>query len=149
MSATASEQKPVNRTIQDAAYSSTVFGFVFSAAAILPGPGNDGRILGMPSVCVFYEVTGLPCPGCGLTRSFVCLEHGQIMQAFQWNLLGPPLWLEFAFLFVRGLATIIQKKPVLPFSGFFVKRMTWLTFASFILFDVIRILLLTAEHRKF
>ncbi len=26
--------------------------------------------------CVFAEITGLPCPGCGLTRATVALVHG-------------------------------------------------------------------------
>lgn len=64
---------------------------VLMAAALLPLPKN-GSILGLPSLCPFNNVTGIPCPGCGLTRSFVSLGHGDVSQAFVWHPLGPLLF---------------------------------------------------------
>ncbi len=43
----------------------------------------------VPVSCAFRRLTGVPCPGCGLTRSFVYLAHGQALDAFRMNLLGP------------------------------------------------------------
>ena len=39
----------------------------------------------LPSVCQFRNVTGLDCPGCGLTRAFVSIAHGRIAEAFSYN----------------------------------------------------------------
>lgn len=44
----------------------------------------------VPVLCTFRRVTGFPCPGCGLTRSFVFLAHGHLVDAFRMNLFGPP-----------------------------------------------------------
>lgn len=66
-------------------------GAVIGLAAILPLPQN-GAILALPSLCPFHNLTGLPCPGCGLTRSFVCCAHGQITAAFAYHPLGPILF---------------------------------------------------------
>ena len=35
--------------------------------------------------CVFYELTGLKCPGCGITRMFVSLARFDIASAFSYN----------------------------------------------------------------
>ncbi|ACY22655.1 hypothetical protein Gbro_3461 [Gordonia bronchialis DSM 43247] len=42
-----------------------------------------------PEVCPFRLATGLPCPGCGLTRSWVSLMHGDVSAAFSFNAFGP------------------------------------------------------------
>jgi hypothetical protein len=31
--------------------------------------------------CAFYQMTGRPCPGCGLTTAFAHMAHGQVVQA--------------------------------------------------------------------
>jgi hypothetical protein len=51
----------------------------------------------VPVMCTLRRLTGLSCPGCGLTRSFVFLAHGQIVEAFRMNVFGP-----FAFAWVLG-----------------------------------------------
>ncbi|WP_314242198.1 DUF2752 domain-containing protein [Empedobacter tilapiae] len=39
--------------------------------------------------CIFHEVTGLWCPGCGGQRAFSLLAHGHILQSLRYNLLLP------------------------------------------------------------
>lgn len=51
----------------------------------------------IPILCGFRRLTGIPCPGCGLTRSFVYLAHGHPIDAFRMNVFGP-----FVFAFVAG-----------------------------------------------
>lgn len=69
--------------------------------------------------CLFRELTGLYCPGCGSGRAAIALLHGHIPQAVGYNpllfLLGLPcgallLWEYLRFVF-PGLGL---KKPVLP-----------------------------------
>lgn len=44
-----------------------------------------------PSLCPFKVTTGLPCPGCGLTRSAVALLHGDPMTSLYYHPLGAPI----------------------------------------------------------
>lgn len=39
----------------------------------------------LPSICWFRNMTGLDCPGCGLTRGFVALAEGQLVAAWNFN----------------------------------------------------------------
>ena len=62
------------------------------AAAALMHPSTEVLTLfgrPVPVMCTWRWLTGWSCPGCGLTRSFVFLAHGQLLAAFQMNPLGP------------------------------------------------------------
>jgi hypothetical protein len=56
------------------------------------------------SVCLLKDVFGIPCPGCGITRAFLFLGHGDIRSAMELNAnslfafsLVVLLWLHAAF----------------------------------------------------
>lgn len=66
---------------------------IFVAAALLePGvPGRSGLTIAghrLPESCVFLRSTGLPCPGCGLTRSCVAAVHGRFSDSLVFHPLG-------------------------------------------------------------
>ena len=43
----------------------------------------------IPPMCMWKNLTGSDCLGCGLTRSFTFMGHGRIKEAFELHLLGP------------------------------------------------------------
>ena len=43
--------------------------------------------------CIFHEVTGLFCPGCGTGRAFYAFLHGNILQALSKNIILFPVLL--------------------------------------------------------
>lgn len=43
--------------------------------------------------CAFRELTGFPCPTCGMTRSLALAVRGRWVSAFRQHFLGPPLLL--------------------------------------------------------
>lgn len=64
-------------------------------AAFVLSPGAERvAILGVeiPEICGFRNLTGWSCPGCGLTRSWTYLAHGELGAALRMNWLGPILF---------------------------------------------------------
>lgn len=47
-----------------------------------------GVPISLPELCYFRRGVGLDCPGCGLTRSFISLAHGQPALAWHYNPAG-------------------------------------------------------------
>jgi hypothetical protein len=61
------------------------------------------------TVCGFKTLTGLPCPGCGLTHSFCALGKAKVADAFVFNLLGPPLFLSLVGLWIRSACVLMNR----------------------------------------
>lgn len=58
-----------------------------TVAAALP----PSAVQGGPIVCPFRLLTGLPCPGCGLTRSWVFAVRGDLAASVAAHPFGLPL----------------------------------------------------------
>ncbi len=69
-------------------------GYGWLACNVITASGEGGP----PAFCLFKEVTGLPCPSCGATRSVLLLGRGDFEAALLLNPLG--------FLLVAGLLVI-------------------------------------------
>lgn len=61
-------------------------------------------------VCPMYALTGLACPGCGLTRGFHALFHGDIIPALDFNLLIPVWAVIFGYVWVSLLLLAVRGK---------------------------------------
>jgi hypothetical protein len=70
---------------------------VGAAFVLTPGP-QTVALAGwrVPEICVYKSVLGISCLGCGLTRSWVYLAHGDMHTASQMHTLGPLLMLTAA-----------------------------------------------------
>ena len=63
--------------------------------------------------CVFHEITGLWCSGCGGTRMIISLLHGDFKQAFYYNQLLFISFPIFLFLFIDYIISNIFSKKEL------------------------------------
>jgi hypothetical protein len=68
-----------------------------------------------PVLCPFRLATGLPCPGCGLTRSFCACAHGHWNDAIAAHLFGPILF-----------AVLLIGVPLLFYQGLRGRPIMWL-----------------------
>jgi uncharacterized protein DUF2752 len=114
---------------------------VFLASVLLKPSSGDYF-----TICGFKNFTGLPCPGCGLTHSFCALGSGHMMDAFGFNLLGPPLFLVFVLVWIRSASVLVNRSNLAQgldrmASRFNVVRAMAIAFA---VYGVIRIIYLIA-----
>ncbi len=55
--------------------------------------------------CPFRALTGISCPGCGMTRAFLLLSHLRLSEAFAMNPAAPLLAMAMAWRLLRRPAS--------------------------------------------
>lgn len=80
----------------------------------------------LPKLCLSKELFGVDCPGCGLTRSFVYLAHGDWHNAWKMHRLG---WL----LFISLLLQIPYRVQALWSKGGSIVPLAWAKFYGTVL----------------
>lgn len=97
------------------------------------------------SLCPFKMATGLPCPGCGITKSFVFIYDGNLTQSFYYHLFGP-----FAFAFCLLLILILGfeliSKKEFPKSIFFNIKVAYLLASTLGIYHLIRLFYFIKEN---
>ncbi|HEX8143368.1 MAG TPA: DUF2752 domain-containing protein [Pyrinomonadaceae bacterium] len=73
------------------------------AVSALWRPSDDGTIL-----CLFRALTGYPCPGCGMTRAFSAIAHGELWRAVRYNPFSPLLFLAGVAVWASAAATLLH-----------------------------------------
>ncbi len=64
-------------------------------------------------VCLFKTFTGLPCPACGMTHSFVSIGHLRIIEGFYFNIIGPFLYLMLIIGIFLTLTEILMNRLII------------------------------------
>lgn len=67
-----------------------------------------------PITCGFRVLTGLPCAGCGLTRSVVALGNGSISQSLSEHPLGSAIVLVLSAIVVSWAVGLVRNRPARP-----------------------------------
>ena len=68
----------------------------------------DPSTAGFFPACPLYTLTGFACPGCGMTRGFHALFHGDILTALDFNAMIPFALLFFGFIFVSLVSVAVR-----------------------------------------
>ena len=111
---------------------------LLSMAVVLIG----ANLMGIPLWrCAFHDVTGFPCPGCGVTRSMSALVRGRLHDSWHWHPFSPVLAMA-ALLIVLGCVLPQGSRDRLANLVETIERRTGITFlliAAFMAFGIWRI----------
>ncbi len=80
-----------------------LFLFLFSFVA----PVNSLETI---PLCIFKYIMHFDCPGCGLSRSFLNLSHGNFLAAIRFNALGPVIYLLLLLYLLKIFCNLLSLK---------------------------------------
>lgn len=96
----------------------------------------DPKTAGFYPTCPLFSLTGLACPGCGLTRGFHALFHGDVLTALDYNALLP----FFAVLIGFALVSLVvfAMRGTRTRINLLHPNALWVFFIMMIMFGVLR-----------
>jgi hypothetical protein len=65
------------------------------------------------TLCGFRNLTGLPCPGCGMTRSVAALLKGRALQSVHFNALAAPTLLLMVMVWLRSVCLLTNRQQTM------------------------------------
>lgn len=63
--------------------------------------------------CMLYKLTGIKCPGCGMTRSIHYLVNGNIKQAIWYNLMLIPIIILVIYSLYRYIRYLVKNEEII------------------------------------
>jgi len=69
-------------------------------------------------ICIFKNITGYDCPGCGLTRSFLCIARGDFTRSLHYHAFGVVLFVYLCLqIIIQSLYLILGPIKYISFTG--------------------------------
>jgi hypothetical protein len=109
-----------------------------AAVGILALALLERQVFSFGPPCVFHHVTGLNCPGCGGTRAFFALVHGDLLRSIRYNPMTLLLLLGLGFWLLRSSVRLVSpghrwgKPPVVS------ERLIWWVAGLVVFFGILR-----------
>jgi hypothetical protein len=111
----------------------TAAAFVLTAA-FLVGPGDGEQLMVLGTVpfggpCEFEIAHGIPCPQCGMTRSWVWAARGRVFRALLYNPAGASIFLWIVGGGILGTLRLVRDRKdllVMSWTTLLVVAILWL-----------------------
>ncbi|MCB2155883.1 DUF2752 domain-containing protein [bacterium] len=102
-----------------------------------------------PSMCTLQRATGLPCPGCGLTRSVTSFLHGHFSWAWHYHPFGPIIALFFVFLTILAVLPKRYREPIMQWLEKRDAVVAWIfmvVLIAMVAYGIIRLILVAMHY---
>jgi hypothetical protein len=97
------------------------------------------------SLCPFKMVTGMPCPGCGVTKSIMFLYEGDLWTSLYYHVFGP-LVVAAAILAIIVLSLEIYTKKTYLNRVLYNNNLTYVLAASLTVYHLTRLIIFISEN---
>ncbi len=102
---------------------------ILLGAFVLAPPASGGHSIAvgrfaLPEICIFKNLTGLPCSGCGMTHSIISAVRGDFSGSFLFHRLGllTVIYILSQFLLSLGVVFITGLRDRLQHIGRFLNK---------------------------
>lgn len=95
--------------------------------------------------CLFHQLTGLYCPGCGGTRSVISLIHGQIVASIRYNPIVMYGVIIYAWYMISNTIELLSKHRI-KIGMKYRDAYLWYGLGILIIFFILRNFLLLTFH---
>lgn len=115
-------------------------GILVASRVLTPSESGMGTHtkLGLPP-CTFYRITGLPCPGCGLTTCFTHMARFHFRKAFLVHPFGPLLFGALLLLLIYQCILVFARYEVTLKISVRAETILFIVlFTLFLLFSIVR-----------
>ena len=109
----------INRQTVEAGLTASTTERILAAAGVLAVGGASFFVWlfnpttqGFFPVCPLFKLTGWACPGCGLTRGFHALFHGDVLTALGFNAMLPVYAVFFGYLLLAMLLIALRGRGI-------------------------------------
>lgn len=108
--------------------------FILITLSVAPLVGTysySNRQLTSPFICPIKALTGIPCPGCGMTRSFLALAQGNLVESINYHLFGFLLFIGLFLTTIHLSIEIVTQRKLRTFmvNGLLLKQLNFLVYS--------------------
>ena len=99
---------------------------------------SDTHLENKQSFCPFKMLTGFPCPGCGITKSLICIYEGNIYQSLYYHIFGSLTFLFCIAIILILVTELITKKEYFR-NIFYSKKLAYFLGISLAIYHITRL----------